>query len=59
MPEHLLHGLDVGAGGHGEAGGGVPQLVWCQATETSAFGCGSQNRGRKVNTWSPGALPAR
>ena len=27
VPEHLLHRLDVGAGGYGEAGRGVPQLV--------------------------------
>ena len=27
MPKHLLDSFDVRAGGHGEAGGGVPQLV--------------------------------
>ena len=27
MPEHALDGLHVGAGGHGQTGGGVPELM--------------------------------
>ena len=34
VPEHLLHRLDVGASGYGEAGRGVPQLVRRQTRES-------------------------
>jgi hypothetical protein len=40
MAEHLLNDLDVGACLDREAGGGVPQLVRCEAGQPGSLSCG-------------------
>jgi hypothetical protein len=51
VPEHALHGFDVGAGAHGQRCGGVPQLVRREARL-------SDRRGRAVEPAATGrAVP--
>ena len=38
VSEHLLHHLDLGAGGDGEAGGGVAELVGMQSGDADGSG---------------------
>jgi hypothetical protein len=40
VSEHPLYCLDVGSCGDGEAGGGVPQVVWGDAVESGGSCCG-------------------